>query len=131
MWGTMWPTSMRRRSCGKTLQSNPSWKSALQACIRARMSLYCRLWRNILADKPRVTRFPVEFDVPASALDINDVQEGDAGMAPHVYPNENVLVAGSGMMAVDDNRVPEAFPAATKAAEEAGLASQHTETMAE
>lgn len=93
-----------------------------------------RLWRNILADKPRVTRFPVEFDIPASALDITDGgQEGDAAMAgpEAVYQNENVPVEG-GMMAVDDNRVPEVFPVANKmAADEAGLAPQHTETMAE
>ncbi len=28
----------------------------------------CRLMRNILADKPRVTKFPVEFDPPPDAL---------------------------------------------------------------
>ena len=28
----------------------------------------CRLMRNILADKPRVTKFPVEFDPPPDGL---------------------------------------------------------------
>ena len=27
----------------------------------------CRLYRNILADKPRVTRFPVDFDAVSAA----------------------------------------------------------------
>lgn len=27
----------------------------------------CRIVRNILADKPRVTKFPIEFDAPAAA----------------------------------------------------------------
>lgn len=79
-----------------------------------------------------MTRFPVEFDIAAGALDINDAgQEGGVTMAAPeaVYQNENVPVGS--MMAVDDNQVPYAFPAATKmAAEESGVA-QHTETMAE
>lgn len=125
------------------LRETPPEQPIVEKCVISRM-LVCthslsntrhhRLWRNILADKPRVTRFPVEFDIPASALDITDAgQAGDAAMVgpETVYQNENVPVEGS-MMAVDGNRVPEAFPAANKmAAEETNLAQQYTETMAE
>lgn len=51
---------------------------------------YPRLVRNILADKPRVTKFPVEFDPPpADMVPLagvpGEVAEDDAGI--DVYQN--------------------------------------------
>lgn len=59
----------------------------LTLCI---LTDYPRLVRNILADKPRVTKFPVEFDPPPADMVplagvTGEVAEEDAGI--DVYQN--------------------------------------------
>ncbi|KAL3142073.1 hypothetical protein ABBQ32_004701 [Trebouxia sp. C0010 RCD-2024] len=39
----------------------------------------CRLVRNILADKPRVTRFPIDFDAVSAAPAVKPVEALAAG----------------------------------------------------
>ena len=40
--------------------------------------MLCRLCRNILADKPRVTRFPVDFDAVTPAPQADGLQLNSA-----------------------------------------------------
>lgn len=58
----------------------------------------CRLWRNILADKPRVTRFPVEFDSVAAAPETGDMGE-----------DTNPGMEGSAMTLEDNTAAPQSF----------------------
>ncbi len=42
----------------------------------------CRLVRNILADKPRVTKFPIEFDAPTDSIPVAGDASAPQGAAP-------------------------------------------------
>mmetsp|Transcript_42365 Transcript_42365/g.76028 ORF Transcript_42365/g.76028 Transcript_42365/m.76028 type:complete len:185 (-) Transcript_42365:105-659(-) len=45
-----------------------------------------KLWRELLADKPRVTKYPVEFDAPAQLPDVNGAGNGVVAAAAEVEP---------------------------------------------
>lgn len=59
--------------------------------------LLYRLWRNILADKPRVTKFPIEWDQVKDEANMGEEQQQQEDQQQQ-QQQEGGQFAGTGMM---------------------------------
>lgn len=66
----------------------PFWNSTL---------FLFRLWRNILADKPRVTKFPIEWDQVKDEADVGGEQQLAGGEQQQQEGGQFGVVPSSGM----------------------------------